>query len=101
RNPVRAGIVGKPWDYRWSSARLHVDETDHDPLVSGDEMLRELIGDWIKYLWQEDNPEYINALRREVLVNRPAGVETFIKRLEKRFSCNLLRQKAGRPKAVK
>jgi putative transposase len=26
RNPVRAGISGKPWEWRWSSARHHVGE---------------------------------------------------------------------------
>jgi putative transposase len=97
KNPVRAGMVSKPWEYRWSSAGLHLDITDKDPLVRGDKMLRELIGDWGKYLRQDDSPEYIDVLRREVIVSRPAGAETFIKRLEKRFGCTLLRQKAGRP----
>jgi len=97
RNPVRAGLVDKPWEYKWSSACLHIDKTDKDPLVSGDKMLRELIGDWGKYLRQDDNPEDMGVLRREVIVCRPAGAETFIKRLEKRLGCTLLRQKAGRP----
>jgi len=97
RNPVRAGMVSKPWEYRWSSARLHMDKTDNDPLVSGDKMLRELIIDWGKYLRQDDDPDAMVVLRREVLVSRPAGAETFIKRMEKRLGCTLLRQKAGRP----
>ena len=97
RNPVRAGMVAKPWEYTWSSASLHMNKTDHDPLVNGDKMLRELIGDWSKYLRQDDDPEYIDVLRREVIVSRPAGAVTFIKRLEKRLGCTLLRQKAGRP----
>jgi putative transposase len=97
RNPVRAGMVSKPWEYRWSSARLHMDKTDNDPLVSGDKMLRELIIDWGKYLRQDDDPDAMVVLRREVLVSRPAGTETFIKLMEKRLGCTLLRQKAGRP----
>jgi putative transposase len=97
RNPVRAGLVGKPWEYRWSSASLHMDKTGKDPLVRGDRMLRELIGDWGKYLRQDDDPEDMSILRREVTVCRPAGAETFIKRLEKRLGCTLLRRKAGRP----
>ena len=97
KNPVRAGLVSKPWEYRWSSARLHMDKTDTDPLVSGDTMLRELIGDWGTYLRQDDNPQYIDVLRKEAVVSRPAGTERFIKRLEKRLGCTLLRQKTGRP----
>ena len=97
KNPVCAGMVSKPWEYRWFSAGLHLDKTDKDPLVRGDKMPRELIGDRGNYLRQDDRPEYSDVLRREVIVSRPAGAETFIKRLEKRFGCTLLRQKAGRP----
>ena len=28
RNPVRAGVVGYPWDYKWSSAGAHVGAED-------------------------------------------------------------------------
>jgi len=34
RNPVRAKIVRKPWRYRYSSARAHVQHRA-DPLLSG------------------------------------------------------------------
>src|SRR5271165_3043503 len=35
RNPLEAGMVSLPWEYRWSSERLHrLDETD--PLVRAD-----------------------------------------------------------------
>jgi putative transposase len=97
RNPLRAGLAAKPWEYGWSSAALHMRKVESDPLVSGDGMLRELIGDWGKYLRKEGDAEAIDVLRREVVVSRPAGAEPFVKRLEKRFSCTLRRQKAGRP----
>jgi putative transposase len=32
-NPVRAGIVGRPEDYRWSSYRHHAHGTRHEHLV--------------------------------------------------------------------
>lgn len=70
---------------------------DTDPLVRGDGMLRELIGKWRMYLQQEDEQDIIAVLRREVSVSRPAGGASFIKKLEKRFSCGLQRQKAERP----
>jgi putative transposase len=31
RSPVRAGLVERPWDYRWSSARWFVGERRDDP----------------------------------------------------------------------
>jgi len=46
-----------------------------DPLINGDGMLRELIGDWRNYLL------------KEVVMSRPAGAEAFFKKLEKRFCC--------------
>ena len=102
RNPLRAGLAAKPWEYAWSSAAWHMGKAVDDPLVTGDEILRELIVDWGKYLRQEGDAEAIDVLRREVVVSRPAGAKTFIKRLEKRCGCVLLRQKAGRPpKAAK
>jgi len=102
RNPLRAGLALKPWEYAWSSAAWHMGKVETDPLVSGDGMLRELIGDWGKYLRKDDDAEAMDVLRREVLVSRPSGTESFIKKLEKKFSCSLLRQKPGRPpKAAK
>ncbi len=96
-NPVRAGLVAKPWQYQWSSAACHVYKKVSDPLVTGDGKLRGLIGDWRKYLGQIDDSELIDILRREVLSGRPAGSVPFIRRLEKRFCCKLTRKKAGRP----
>jgi len=40
-NPVRAGIVSRPGDYRWSSYRAHADGAA-DPLVTGHELLDRL-----------------------------------------------------------
>jgi putative transposase len=97
RNPVRAGRVKEPGEYPWSSAGLHLGMRYSDPLVSGDGMLLELVGNWRKYLQQEDKTDTISVIRREVSVSRPAGDESFIKKLEKRFACGLQRQKAGRP----
>jgi len=96
-NPVRAGLVKEAGEYPWSSAGWHLGMRDSDPLVSGDVMLRELVGNWRKYLQQEDETETIEVIRREVSVSRPAAGQSFIKKLEKRFACGLQRQKAGRP----
>ena len=47
-NPVKAKIVKKPWDYKWSSARHHT-MIDNSSLVK-DNLLRGLIGDWKNFL---------------------------------------------------
>lgn len=97
RNPVRAGIVNKPWEYVWSSAGWHTGKVETDPLVTGDEVLTQLVGEWGEYLQQEDDTRAVDMLRREVVSNRPVGEKSFIEKLEKRFGSSLLRQKVGRP----
>jgi len=97
RNPVRAGIVKNAWEYPWSSAALHVGITKHDELVSGDEVLRQMIGNWKKYLRQAEEEAFIGMIQREGMVSRPIGEAAFIRKLEKRFQCRLRRQKLGRP----
>jgi putative transposase len=97
RNPVRADMVKNAWKYPWSSAALHVGITKYDVLVSGDEVLRQMIGDWKKYLRQAEEDAFVEAIRREGMVSRPLGQAEFIKKLEKRFQCTLQRQRRGRP----
>ena len=59
RNPVRAGIVGAPWDYRWSSARWCVGIASDDPLAIRSELLED-IEDWSAFLSQDqDSPSQI------------------------------------------
>jgi len=98
RNPVRAGIVKTAWEYPWSSAALHAGITKKDELVSGDEMLRQMIGNWKKYLRQAEEEAFVGMIRKEGMVSRPIGEAGFIKKLEKRFQCRLQRQRRGRPK---
>jgi REP element-mobilizing transposase RayT/DNA-binding CsgD family transcriptional regulator len=38
-NPVRAGVVGRPSDYRWSSYRDYVDRSRQEAITDTDEML--------------------------------------------------------------
>jgi REP-associated tyrosine transposase len=48
-NPVAVGLVENPGDYRWSSARAHLDGKD-DALGTGAPLL-EMVGDWNSFLF--------------------------------------------------
>ena len=48
-NPVKAGMVNNPWDYRWSSVHAHLTGKDPLGIVDVDKLLN-LIGDWKEYL---------------------------------------------------
>ena len=95
RNPVRAGIVGQAWEYRWSSARWHVGLVAVDPLVSGEEPLRGMIQDWRGYVVTEEASSALATLRRETPVSRPLGDESLIQVLEHRLRRPVMRRRPG------
>ncbi len=94
-NPVRAGIVCLPWEYRWSSAAWHMGHTMSDPIVSGDGALRDLIGDWEQYLSSEEDTALAREIEQEVQVSRPLGSEGFIQGLENQFGLTFIRGRPG------
>lgn len=87
-NPVRAGLVKRPEQWRWSSARAHLAGQD-DALVKVAPLLKE-VGDWRSFL-REPGPEDLGArLRRHAGPGWPLGTKAFIAKLE---------AQAGRPMA--
>lgn len=94
-NPVRAGLVARPQDYPWSSARAHLDQRD-DLLVKVRPML-EVVGDWASYLGAAANDDQ-ERLRRHVETGRPLGDDPFIEALERKLGRPLRPAIRGRPK---
>jgi putative transposase len=92
-NPVRAKLVQRPSEWRWSSARAHLRGKD-DRLVAVRPLL-DLVPDWAAFLnggLQEDEHQAIRAGER---TGRPLGSDLFIKRLEKRLGRSLAKRKPG------
>src|ERR1035438_10199391 len=50
-NPVRAGLAHLPWDWPWSSARVHATEDACDPVLDPD--WAEYCGQWDYRDWRE------------------------------------------------
>jgi putative transposase len=94
-NPVRAGIVKKPWDYPWCSAPFHTGQKKTDPMVK-DRTLLGLIKDWKDHLnrTSEEKDEEIRRLTRS---GRPAGGDSFVTLLEQKTGRNLAVGRPGRP----
>ncbi len=65
RNPVRAGIVSRAEDYRWSSAAFNCGLRDSDPLVSPASPLRGSLRDWSSWLAEPDRDSRLAYLRRK------------------------------------
>jgi len=92
RNPVRAGMAEKPWDYPWSSARSFVGETEDDPLAVSSSMLAD-ITDRRSFLLSEEGA--LSSLRKHSRSGRPLGSESFLLRLERLTGRTILPQKPG------
>lgn len=96
RNPVRAGIVSNPWDYRWSSAAWFVGEKSTDPLAVPSDSLSD-IGDRRAFLSQEEAS--VSLFRKHARTGRPLGGDAFVERLEQLTGRVLRPRKRGRKPA--
>ena len=81
RNPVRAGMVGQPWDYFWSSARAHlgveykiITLTDFSNYIEGI--------NWRDYISQQEDENHIKKLRDKTLKGSVLGSQEAIIDLE-------------------
>jgi len=97
RNPVRAGLVERPWDYRWSSAKWFVGERKDDPLAAPSDMLAD-ITDRRSFLLQDDVS--LTELRKHARTGRPLGSESFLMQLEQSTG-RALRPKRPGPKPAR
>ncbi len=99
RNPVRAGIVRKPWRWKWSSAGVHVGQGDG---VINLENITTLIDttaeEWKEYIDLDENEEEVEDIRKHTLLGRPLGTKDFIAQLGKRIGMVLSVLPRGRPK---
>ena len=102
RNPVRAGMVKRAENYRWSSAAAHCGK-EIDSLItlkssSNKKILS--IDDWSAWLAEGDEKEEIQTLRKNIEKGLPCGTEGFIKRLGKLVGRELEYRPQGRPRKV-
>ena len=94
QNPVRAKMVKKPGDYKWSSAPFHLGLVHSDPLVM-DKTLMGLVGNWSELL--EGGDEDANRdLRSGVSTGRPMGDDRFMERVQEMTGRNLRKGRPGR-----
>lgn len=97
RNPVKARIVRNPTRYRWSSADAHCRGAD-DGVVSVQPLLK-LVPDWQAFLsHKQEDASYGEQLETLDGKNGGLGSDSFLDRIEKRFSVNLRVGSRGRPK---
>jgi putative transposase len=100
RNPVRARMVRKAENYRWSSAGAHCRLRQDDVLTTKTTWRKqfEAVGDWSVWLAQGDEPEKLEVLRRNAEKGLPCGSDKFIQKLEKLTGRVLQYRPRGRPR---
>lgn len=92
-NPVRAGLVGRPEDYPWSSAASHIFKKsdiliDYKPLV-------EKIDSWKDFLNEAIGQDTKEKLQKHERTGRPLGSEQFLEKLESITGLELKPKKPG------
>ena len=97
RNPVRAGLVKRAWDWPWSSAAGHVSGRG-DMLVRPGGPLAAEVSNWRRFLAAEEDEETLAILRRHGRTGRPWADPRVLARLEKLLSRRLAPGRAGRPR---
>ena len=80
-NPVRARLVARARDWRWSSTRAHLSGTDDGVTVLAP--VRERIADFADFLAGAEDAEAFSRLRAAESVGRPLGDERFLTRVER------------------
>jgi len=100
RNPLRARMVRKAENYRWSSAGAHCGLRQDDVLTTKSSWRKqfEAIGDWSAWLAEGDAPQQLEVLRRNAEKGLPCGSEKFIRKLEKLTGRALQYRPRGRPR---
>lgn len=94
RNPVRAGLVKRAWQWPWSSAAGHVSGKG-DRLVRPGGRLAGKVSNWRRFLLSEEDEAQVAALRGRLRTGRPLGGETFVARMEKALGRVLSPRKPG------
>jgi putative transposase len=98
QKPVRAGMVRRPWTYRWSSAGFHIGRGDEFDLLDRARWARQSSGlDWKKILQERQEKLELNRLRIYCRTGRPLGSDKFISKLETLLGRRLRALPIGRP----
>ncbi len=98
-NPVRAGMVARPEDWPWSSARAHLAGRD-DGIVSV-APLAAWIDDFAAFFAHPEEEVAMGEVLRSASTGRPAGAAEWLADLETATQRRLARERRGpKPKAA-
>ncbi len=84
RNPVRAGMVSRAEDYRWSSAAAHCSDQGNHLLDDPRDWYPDVQpgSGWSSWLSLQDEQAQLDVLRQNIERGLPCGSDDFVRRLE-------------------
>jgi putative transposase len=92
-NPVRARLVGRAQDWRWSSTRAHL--RGRDDGLTALQPIKDRFPRFADLLATEAAPEAFERLRAAESIGRPLGSDRFLARLERRTGRTLKPARRG------
>jgi len=92
-NPVRARLVARPQDWRWSSVRAHLSGRDDGLTTLAP--VSERFAPFRAFLEEPPDGDAVERLRAAESIGRPLGSKAFVARLEKRSGRTLRPAKRG------
>jgi putative transposase len=97
-NPVRARLVERPQDWRWSSTRAHLGGKDDG--ITACKPVKERIPDFADFLALTPEADLLPRLRAAESIGRPLRHERFLARVERLTGRRLRPGKRG-PKSTR
>jgi putative transposase len=92
-NPVRARLVARAQDWRWSSTRAHLSGADDG--ITAREPIRERFPRFADLLATEPDADVLARLRAAESIGRPLGNDRFLARIERATRRRLKARKRG------
>lgn len=98
-NPVRARLVKRAEDWRWSSVHDHL--AGRDGKLTTVAPVLERVGDFAQFLAHAYDETGLEAIRKSEVIGRPLGDTAFVEGLEAMTGRTLMAQKRGRKRESK
>jgi len=98
-NPVRAGIVKRPEEYPYSSAKAHILGTK-DTLLKEPLFDRRQLNEYRRFVKLEENKRTLEEIRKQTRSGKPLGDGGFLKILFEQLGHDLIFRQKGRPRKV-
>ena len=96
-NPVRAGIVKRPEDYLYSSAKAHLIGRK-DPLLKEPLFDKSQLNEYRRFIRSEEDKKIIEEIRKQTRLGKPLGDGGFLKTLSENLGRSLSFRPKGRPR---